>query len=104
MKQGYRIITRNYRTSLGEIDIIAQEGDTLAFIEVKTRLGTHFGPPQVAVDIRKQEKISRVALAYLKQYRIASRSCRFDVVAILKKHKDFQVDLIRNAFDGVASP
>ena len=98
-KQGYHIITRNYRTSLGEIDIIAQEGETLVFIEVKTRAGEGFGAPQAAVDRKKQEKITRVALVYLSQKKEAARPCRFDVVAIKSDFKGFRVELIRNAFE-----
>lgn len=63
IKNGYRILERNFRTPLGEIDIIARDGETLVFIEVKARSNARFGPPQLAVDHRKQVKISRVALA-----------------------------------------
>lgn len=101
IKQGYRIVERNYRTPIGEVDIIALDGKTLVFVEVKSRSGPGFGLPQFAVDFRKQSKISYVALAYLRNKKISNQSCRFDVVAILKKENGFKVDLIRNAFDGV---
>lgn len=102
-KQGYRILKRNYRNVFGEIDIVALEGKTLVFVEVKTRLSKQFGPPQSAVDPRKQGKITRVALAYLKNNKIAQVQCRFDVIAIHKYRGRFEVELIRNAFDGVES-
>jgi putative endonuclease len=65
-KNGYRIIEKNYRTKLGEIDIIAKDKDTLVFVEVKSRRSWQFGNPKAAVTPRKQRKISMVALHYLK--------------------------------------
>ncbi len=99
IKEGYQIIQRNYRTVLGEIDIVAREGESLVFVEVKARSGDQFGPPQAAVDLRKQAKMSRVALVYLKQKRIDSCDCRFDVVAVVKSAGGVQVELFRNAFE-----
>jgi putative endonuclease len=99
VKKGYRILERNYRNSLGEIDMIAIDGQTLVFVEVKARSGDQFGPPQSAVDLRKQTKMSRVALAYLSQKKIDSGACRFDVVGVLKGPKGSQVELFKNAFD-----
>lgn len=96
---GYRIIQRNYRTRIGEIDIIAREGEVLVFVEVKTRTGQNFGLPQSAVDARKQFKITRVALTYLSEKKEHEASCRFDIVAVQKRGKDFQIELIRNAFE-----
>jgi len=97
--KGYRILVRNYRTVLGEIDIIAREGNTLVFIEVKARSGEQFGAPQDAVDPKKQVKVSRVALAYLKHKKVVSCACRFDVVAVLKSTGKVKVTLIQNAFE-----
>lgn len=98
-KLGFYIIQRNYRTRIGEIDVIAREGETLVFVEVKTRTGLNFGPPQAAVDYRKRSKITRVALVYLSAKKETSASCRFDVVAVQKQGNDFQFELIRNAFE-----
>jgi len=64
-KNGYRILEQNYRTDLGEIDIIAKDKDTLVFIEVKARTSYRFGDPKYAVTQKKQRKISMVALSYL---------------------------------------
>ena len=96
---GYRIVQRNYRTRIGEIDIIAREGDVLVFVEVKTRTGRNFGLPQSAVDARKQLKITRVAMTYLSKKRETTAFCRFDIVAVQKEGKDFKIELIRNAFE-----
>ena len=99
LQEGYQIIRRNYRTSLGEIDIIAQEGETLVFVEVKTRRGDAFGSPQSAVDLKKQSKITRVALIYIEQKKLTNTPCRFDVVAVKKYSTRVQIELIRNAFE-----
>lgn len=100
-KRGYRILEQNYRTPFGEIDIIARDGEALVFIEVKSRSGTQFGSPQAAVDMRKQAKISQVAMAYMKHKKISGAYCRFDVVSVLKEGSGFEIALIRNAFEGI---
>jgi putative endonuclease len=92
---GYRILERNYRNPFGEMDLIAMEGSTVVFVEVKTRNSSRFGPPELAVDVRKQQRLSRVALGYLVGKAWTGRPCRFDVVAIRGK----DVDVIRNAFE-----
>lgn len=98
-KQGYRIVTTNYICKMGEMDIIAQEKDTLAFVEVKTRTSTTFGPPQLAVNPAKQMQISKVALNFLKEKNLEDIKARFDVVAILLGPKGEQIELIKDAFE-----
>jgi putative endonuclease len=98
-KRGYRIIEKNYVCKMGEMDIIAREKDTLAFIEVKTRTSTEFGPPQLAVNSSKQRQLSKVALNYLKEKKLEDVKARFDVVAILLGQKGEEIELIRDAFD-----
>jgi len=98
-KKGYRILEKNYICRLGEIDLIAQEKDTLAFVEVKTRRSTAFGPPQMAVDQKKQEQLSKAALQFLKERRLEEAKARFDVIAILFGPQGAEIELIRNAFD-----
>jgi putative endonuclease len=98
-KKGYRIIEKNYICKMGEMDIIAKERDTLAFIEVKTRASTEFGPPQLAVNASKQRQLSKVALNYLKEKKLEDVKARFDVVAILLGQKGEEIELIRDAFD-----
>lgn len=100
-KQGCRILERNFRTALGEIDLIAQDGKTLIFVEVKARSGARFGVPQMAVDLRKQSKMNRVALLYLSQKKIEGRECRFDVIAITQRlNGDPAIEHFKNAFEG----
>ena len=80
--QGYEILARNYRACNGEIDIIARQGKTLVFVEVKTRQRGGFGEPEEWVDERKQRQIGKVASLYLHNQRLEEMDCRFDVVAV----------------------
>lgn len=80
---GMRILFRQYRTPAGEIDLIAQQGKTVVFVEVKTRRGVSAGLPAEAVDHRKQAQLTRLALAFLKRHRLLDHPARFDVVAIV---------------------
>ena len=98
-RQGYRIIKTSYRTPLGEIDIIAQDKETIAFIEVKTRRSDDYGSPQASVTKGKQHQIGKVASLYLKRNGLEAQ-CRFDVVSILanSERKAAKVELIKDAF------
>ena len=100
-QQGFRIVAKQYRNSYGEVDIIAQDGKTMVFVEVKTRTSTNDGQPFEAVDLRKQEKITRVALAWLKQNKRLEQPARFDVVSILwpDDKGEPQIQHFRNAFE-----
>ena len=98
-KTGYRILMTNYVCKLGEIDIIAKEKDTLAFVEVKTRTSTLFGPPELSVTPFKQMQISKAALCFLKEKDLEEAKARFDVVSILLKSGGEEIELIRDAFD-----
>jgi putative endonuclease len=98
-KMGYRIIEKNYRNVLGEIDIIARDRDTLVFVEVKARASGRYGNPKYAVTPRKQRKISMVALLYLKSTSQSRIKARFDVVAIRSAAAAPHIELIKNAFD-----
>jgi len=82
LRQGYRIAQQNYRCREGEIDIIAWDGPTLVFIEVKTKGQTMFGAPQAMVDGHKQKKMVHVAMVYVQRHRLQDVNLRFDVVAI----------------------
>lgn len=81
-RRGLRIVERNCRSRLGEIDLIARDGRTLVFVEVKARAGRTADPPQVAVNGRKQARLGRLALGYLGRQRLGTVPCRFDVVAV----------------------
>ncbi len=98
-KRGYTILARNFRTAYGEIDVIARQEKTLVFIEVKARSGTQFGAPESAVDLHKQEKLSRVALLYLSQKYPEGCSCRFDVVAVQQGPEGIEIALFQDAFE-----
>ena len=102
-KNGYRIIEINFRCSIGEIDIVAKEKNDLVFVEVKTRKSTELGYPEQAVGIRKQKKMSQLALWYLQKRKIADTNARFDVVAVTIIPEKNEVKLIKNAFDFIAS-
>lgn len=98
-KQRYKILAKNYRTRLGEIDIIARDGDTIAFIEVKARTSEHFGHPKWAVTPRKQRRISMAALQYLKATRQSDAKARFDVISISSGAGSPVIEIIKNAFE-----
>lgn len=95
-KHGFRIIERNYFTRIGEIDIIALEGDCLCFAEVKYRATSDFGYPSEAVNKRKQKRIVSVAQIYMKSKDLCGKEYRFDVIEILGN----EIRLIRNSFGG----
>jgi putative endonuclease len=98
--QGYQIIKRNFRSRLGELDIIAKEDDTLVFIEVKAKSNTDFGLPQEMVGYKKQQKLIKVAYSYLKEEKLDDISWRIDVVAIIKdKSGGKSIKLIKNAVE-----
>lgn len=94
-EHGYEIIEYNFRCRLGEIDIIARDGEYLVFCEVKYRSHPGSGHPAEAVDERKQRKISKCALFYLTRYTTGDVPCRFDVIGI----EGEKITLFQNAFD-----
>lgn len=95
---GYRIVTRNYRAAGAEIDIIAMDGETIVFVEVKRRTGTAAGTPEESVNIAKQNQIRRAAMAFIAQYRAAERDSRFDVVAIVETSRSRRLQHLKDAF------
>jgi putative endonuclease len=96
--RGIQILERNYRCRAGEIDLVGRQGDTLIFVEVKTRRGLAFGLPAEAVHPRKQRKLRQVALCYLTHRRLGEPPCRFDVVSVLGSPGSFRIDHIPHAF------
>jgi len=98
-KLGYKIIEQNFKTKIGEIDIIARDKDALVFVEVKARNSFKFGNPKLAVTSKKQRKISMVALQYLKSIKKSNVKARFDVVAVIKDKNKYNVEIIKNAFE-----
>lgn len=81
-REGYEILETNYTTPFGEIDIVAHDHGTVAFVEVKTRKDDRFGPPEEGVTRRKQAQIARVASYYLMEKNLTDQDCRFDVVGV----------------------
>jgi putative endonuclease len=99
--RGYKILYRNFRDRTGgEIDIVCRDGDTLVFVEVKTRGGEDFGRPVEAVDRQKQLRISKGGLAWLRLLDNPDIVFRFDVVGVLLPDEgDPQLELIQDAFE-----
>ena len=99
-QKGYAILERQYRTPLGEIDLIARDGRTLAFVEVKTRRNERFGSPSSAVGWEKQRRIIRAAMWYMNQRQGDVPPCRFDVVEVYAPPKGaWKVRHLENAFE-----
>jgi putative endonuclease len=80
---GFRVLDRNWRCREGELDLVARDGDTLVFCEVKTRRGTGFGHPVEAVTATKQRRLRRLALRWLDAHDEHARDLRFDVIGVL---------------------
>lgn len=96
--RGLKIVERNLRTPVGEVDIIARHRKTLIFIEVKTRRGSGFGAPQEAVGPFKQRQILRTAKWYLMEHRLRDVQPRFDVVAVNCIGDEARIEYITDAF------
>lgn len=96
----FTIIERNFRCKGGEVDIVARDGKTLVFVEVKTRRTVSFGSPQASVTPFKQRQISKAALTWLAKNRLHDAPARFDVIAItLRDHEVPHIEHIRDAFE-----
>ncbi len=80
---GFRIIDKNFRTAIGEIDVIALDAETIVFVEVKTLRSDAAGDPEGKVDRRKQDKLLRVARDWLTRHRYPDRAYRFDAVSVV---------------------
>ena len=99
-KQGYRIVARKSRSRIGEIDIVAVDGECIVFVEVKTRSSHAAGQPVEAVTAAKQHQLTRAALAWLKRRKLLEHRARFDVIAITwSEERDPEIQHYRNAFE-----
>lgn len=96
---GYKILAQNYNIRSAEIDIIAELGELIVFVEVKTRSNTRRGLPAEAVNLRKQKKIIEAASVFLQDEIFADRPCRFDVIEIYSNGAKFKLRHIENAFE-----
>lgn len=102
-RRGYAIVARRYRRRGGEIDIVAADGPTVVFVEVKTRAGSEFGSGAEAVSWLKRRRIVSVAHEFLVRERLTDRPCRFDVVSIALGRDGPVVEVYTNAFDASGS-
>jgi putative endonuclease len=102
-RRGYAILARRYRHGGAELDIVAQDGPALVFVEVKAREGREFGDGAEAVTRRKRRRMVVAAMDYLVQNRIGERPCRFDVVSIQLSDGEPQIEVFQNAFDASGS-
>jgi putative endonuclease len=98
-RRGYAILTRRYRRRGGELDIVARDGQTIVFVEVKTREGCEFGAGAESITLFKRRRMTTVALDYLARYKLVERPCRFDVVSIDMDGQQPRIELYQNAFD-----
>jgi putative endonuclease len=98
-KKGYRVVERNYRCPVGEMDLIVLDRRVIVFVEVKTRSDHRFGIPLEAVRTRKQQKLVKTAQFFLAQHRLHNRDARFDVVGISVAGQEPVVEHIQNAFE-----
>jgi putative endonuclease len=97
-QRGYRVIARRYRTRSGELDIVAQDGEYLVFVEVKARRSGSFGDPEEAVTLQKQQRLVWMATDYLARNSLRDVACRFDVVGINADTTPPTVTVIPDAF------
>ncbi len=107
--EGYRVVAMNFRVSVGrglngqkvtaELDIIAYDGETLVFIEVKTRTSRDMVAPETAVDLRKKRQIVRAARRYRRLMNVTSEPYRYDVVTVVPESAGYRVELLRGYFD-----
>ena len=98
-KRGYAIVARRYRRRGGELDIVARDGPTLVFVEVKARHSRAYGEAAEAVTAFKRRRITQLALDYMTRHHLSNCPCRFDVVSI---HFDLgrpEIEVFQNAFD-----
>lgn len=97
-KRGFKLLTRNYRTSFGEIDLIMRQDEILIFVEVRYRSNAVHGSPAETIDARKQKRLRACAEHYLQHHKSAlGSSCRFDVVAFTGDFRDQNTIWIKDA-------
>lgn len=102
-RRGYIILARRYRRRGGELDIVARDGPTLVFVEVKARDGSAFGLGAEAVTALKQRRMTQLALDYMTRHHLTHVPCRFDVVSIRFDAGGPAIEIVRNAFDAATA-
>jgi putative endonuclease len=98
-KRGVRVIAQNFRCPLGEIDLIGRDGETLVFVEVRSRAGKAYGLPQESVTRAKQRRLTRLAQWYILKNHLERQPARFDVVAVTWGEGEPELTWIANAFE-----
>ncbi len=98
-QNGYKVLARNFRTKLGELDIVALDKGTVCFVEVKARSSAAFGRPEESVYPAKQRQIIKAALIFLQEKKLTDKFCRFDVVAVDFSTSEPGIEIIKNAFE-----
>ncbi|MCS6978144.1 MAG: YraN family protein [Gemmatales bacterium] len=103
VRQGHRILDRNWRCPLGEIDLVTQDGPCIVFVEVRSTDEGNMARPAYSVDESKQARLTRLALAYLKRHRLLGRPARFDVVLVCRGDDagSVRIEHLLNAFPAV---
>jgi putative endonuclease len=96
---GYRIVARNHRCRLGEVDLVAEAGELLIFVEVRTRTTDRFGAPEETVTARKQARVVRAARDFLARWRGPERGARFDVISVVDEEAGARLVHLPGAFD-----
>src|SRR4030088_2634416 len=100
-RRGYAIVARRYRRRGGEIDIVARDGPTIVFVEVKARDGCAFGAAAEAVPAFKRRRITQLAVDYMTRHHLSNCPCRFDVVSIHFDEGRPTIEVFQNAFDAL---
>lgn len=102
-RQGYRLLERNWRCRLGEIDLIAQQGDQVVFVEVRTRRGDQYGPPEASLSSAKRKRLAALAYQYIADHGCETGPWRIDLIAISVAHGQVRhLEHIRDAIDDLA--
>jgi len=97
--KGYKIIERNFRTRVGEIDIVCRRGDKIIFVEVKTRSGEMFGAPEEAITARKKQKLAMMAQQYLQQKKLQNCNFSVDGIFIEGRGGDYEIRHLENILE-----
>ena len=97
--KNFTILTQNYSTKLGEVDLIAEKDELVVFVEVKTRKRAYF-PISNVVTFKKQQKIIKAAKFFILKNNIIDKACRFDVATVILGNDEFNIEYIENAFYG----
>jgi putative endonuclease len=98
LKKGLKLVTRNYRCRLGEIDLIMIDKHNLVFVEVRYRKPSRFGDAAETVNYHKQQKLIKAATHYI-QYKSVSMACRFDVISMMPRGEELDIEWIKDAFE-----